>query len=269
MKNLDSLHTVLHEILDDFDSFCRSNDIQYSLAYGTVLGAVRHKGFIPWDDDLDVMMTRENYNKFLTLFKNNEKYTLQAEQKDYPLYFSKLRKNGTTFIENIKYRKKWRNIHQGVYIDIFPLDKVSTNKTESKLQTIFSNILISQMLFLRGYQTKNICKWIFMGCSAVFIPFKNFFFGYITKFNSQESFDYYTCFFGETKKVFINREWLENFEPIEFAGGGYKCIAQNYVQQYLERAYGNWKELPSLEQRESKIHAKIFDLHKSYEEFIK
>ena len=108
-----------------------------------------------------------------------------------------------------------------------------------------------------------------MGCSAVFIPFKNFFFGYITKFNSQESFDYYTCFFGETKKVFINREWLENFEPIEFAGGGYKCIAQNYVQQYLERAYGNWKELPSLEQRESKIHAKIFDLHKSYEEFIK
>ena len=58
-----------------------------------------------------------------------------------------------------------------------------------------------------------------MGCSAVFIPFKNFFFGYITKFNSQESFDYYTCFFGETKKVFINREWLENFEPIEFAGG--------------------------------------------------
>ena len=93
MKNLDSLHTVLHEILDDFDSFCHSNDIQYSLAYGTVLGAVRHKGFIPWDDDLDVMMTRENYNKFLTLFKNNEKYTLQAEQKDYPLYFSKLRKN--------------------------------------------------------------------------------------------------------------------------------------------------------------------------------
>ena len=231
MKNLDSLHAVLHEILDDFDSFCRSNDIQYSLAYGTVLGAVRHKGFIPWDDDLDVMMTRENYNKFLTLFKNNEKYTLQKEQIDYPLYFSKLRKNGTTFIENIKYRKKWKNIHQGIYIDIFPLDKVSSNKIEAKMQTVFSNILISQMLFLRGYQTKKLLKWVFMLFSILFIPFRKFLFNYVTKFNSRKNFDYYTCYFGETKKIYIKRGWLEHFEPIEFDGGGtnvlYKIMFSN------------------------------------------
>ena len=66
MKNLDELHNVLFEMLNVFDSFCRENNIEYSLAYGTLLGAVRHKGFIPWDDDLDVMMTRENYNKFLS-----------------------------------------------------------------------------------------------------------------------------------------------------------------------------------------------------------
>lgn len=137
MKELDTLHKTLLEILNDFDSFCRSNNIQYSLAYGTVLGAVRHKGFIPWDDDLDVMMTRENYNKFLWLYKDNEKYTLQKEQIDYPLYFSKLRKNETTFIENIKYRKKWKNIHQGIYIDIFPEDKVAKNKFLCFLQTVF------------------------------------------------------------------------------------------------------------------------------------
>ena len=95
MDNLEELHKSLLEILDDFDTFCKESNIEYSLAYGTLLGAVRHKGFIPWDDDLDVMMTRENYNKFLSLFKNDEKYTLQKEQVDYPLYFSKLRKNKT------------------------------------------------------------------------------------------------------------------------------------------------------------------------------
>ena len=80
------------EILKKIDEICSRLNLKYCLAYGTLIGAVRHKGFIPWDDDLDVMMTRENYKKFLLVFKNNEKYTLQKEQVDFPLYFSKLRK---------------------------------------------------------------------------------------------------------------------------------------------------------------------------------
>lgn len=266
MKELDTLHKTLLEILNDFDSFCRSNNIQYSLAYGTVLGAVRHKGFIPWDDDLDVMMTRENYNKFLRLYKDNEKYTLQKEQIDYPLYFSKLRKNETTFIENIKYRKKWKNIHQGIYIDIFPEDKVAKNKFLCFLQTVFSNILISQSLCLRGYQTKNIAKLIFMFLSLLFVPFRKSMFRFITKFNSQNDFDSYCCFLAETHEVFVKREWLENLIQIEFTSEKYSCISE--PEKYLELAYGDWKTIPSLKEQQAKIHAKIFDETKDYKEFL-
>ncbi len=266
MDNLEELHKSLLEILDDFDIFCRENNIEYSLAYGTLLGAVRHKGFIPWDDDLDVMMTRENYNKFLFLFKNNEKYTLQKEQIDYPLYFSKLRKNKTAFIENIKYRKPYRNIHQGVFIDIFPADKVSKNSVSRFLQTFFSNILISQSLFLRGYQTKSIFKHLFTFVSALFIPCRKSMFRFIEKFNFDSDYDYYCCFFGETKKIFINRDWMNLLEQREFIGGGYTCMTN--PEKYLALAYGDWKKLPSEEERIAKLHARIFDLHKSYEEFL-
>lgn len=73
-----------------------------------------------------------------------------------------------------------------------------------------------------------------MFCSALLIPFRKVLFKYVTKFNVQEKFDYYTCFFGETKKVFINREWLESYEPIEFEGG---------TNVLLKNMFGNiWKE---------------------------
>lgn len=267
MDNLEELHKSLLEILDDFDIFCKENNIEYSLAYGTLLGVVRHKGFIPWDDDLDVMMTRENYKKFLLVFKNNEKYTLQKEQVDFPLYFSKLRKNKITFIENIKYRKPYRNIHQGVFIDIFPVDKVSKKSVSRLLQIIFSNILISQSLFLRGYQTKNIFKHLFMFASALFIPCRKAMFRFIEKFNLNTDYDYYCSFFGETKKILINRDWMNLLERREFNGGGYTCMTN--PEKYLELAYGDWKKLPSEEERIAKLHAKIFDLNKDYKEFIK
>ena len=267
MDSLEDLHNVLFEILNDFDVFCRENNIEYSLAYGTLLGAVRHKGFIPWDDDLDVMMTRENYNKFLSLFKNNERYTLQKEQIDYPLYFSKLRKNKTAFIENIRYRKKWTNIHQGIYIDIFPVDKVSKNKIQRLTQSCFSNILISQSLFFRGYQTKSVKKKIFMILAALFYLCKDMMFKFITKFNSKTNFDFYCCFSGDIKKVYINRNCFEKIKKIDFEGKRFSCISE--PEKYLESSYGNWNELPSLKEREGKIHAKIFDALKDYKELIK
>ena len=78
--DLDKLHFVLVEILDYFVSICEKNNLRYFLVYGTALGAYRHKGFIPWDDDLDVAMPRKDYQKFLEIMQHtNDDYILQNE----------------------------------------------------------------------------------------------------------------------------------------------------------------------------------------------
>lgn len=109
------LQMALLDMLVKIDELCKKYEINYSLSSGTVLGAVRHGGFIPWDDDLDLMFVREEYEKFLRI--PNEEFqrcgfTLQkAFTKEWPMFFSKVRKNGTTFIE------KYPNKLMGASID--------------------------------------------------------------------------------------------------------------------------------------------------------
>ena len=105
MKDLQLLRhqEVLFELLEAFDEVCKKHHIPYMLFAGTALGAVRHEGFIPWDDDLDVVMLRPDYERFLEIAPNEldpEKYFLQKEfKKEFPMFFSKLRKNNTTCLE--------------------------------------------------------------------------------------------------------------------------------------------------------------------------
>ena len=85
------------EILKEVDDFCSKNNIRYSIAYGTILGAVRHGGFIPWDDDLDICMPRADYDKFISLWKDTDAYSLQNRDTnlDFTQSFTKIRKRNT------------------------------------------------------------------------------------------------------------------------------------------------------------------------------
>lgn len=120
---LDKLHATLLDILEYTDSICKENGIEYFLNCGSVLGAVRHKGFIPWDDDIDIMLPRDSYEKLLTVIRNNKdtRYSIQNEtnEKNYYLLFSKIRKNGTVFLE-MDSEGLYEN--NGIYVDVFPLD---------------------------------------------------------------------------------------------------------------------------------------------------
>lgn len=121
-------HEVLLEILTEFDRICRMHGIQYTLAYGTLLGAVRHHGFIPWDDDVDILMTRNNHEAFLKACQDDlsASFFLQTKEneKHYPYNLTRLRKNGTAMIY-----EQWKNagFHQGIYIDISPCDNIPDN----------------------------------------------------------------------------------------------------------------------------------------------
>ena len=111
------------EILDEFVRICEKHNLQYYLVGGTLLGAVRHQGFIPWDDDIDVAMPREDYDRFaeISVKELAPQYFYQCPETDphYFLTYAKLRRNGTEVYEE---RFKDAKFHKGVFIDIFPLD---------------------------------------------------------------------------------------------------------------------------------------------------
>lgn len=133
---------VLFELLTVFDGICKKYAIPYQLFSGTALGAVREQGFIPWDDDLDVIMLREDYKRFLEIAPSElgESCFLQKEfSEHWPMFFSKLRKNGTACIE--RYVPKDELTHQGIYIDIFPCDNLSDCNIFRKLQLGFPSSL--------------------------------------------------------------------------------------------------------------------------------
>ena len=159
-KKLSDLHLAILEIAQDFDEFCKKNDIIYYLMGGSALGAMRHKGFIPWDDDFDVFMDSANYAKFISIAKKNldiNKYYLQEEDTDeWPLFFSKIRMNNTTFIEQ---DVAHLNMHHGIYIDIMCLNNAFHNKPLRFLQYLSAKTLSASVLGKRGYTTNSIAIW--------------------------------------------------------------------------------------------------------------
>ena len=126
---LKKLQNVILNIAYDFDMFCEKHMISYRLMGGSALGAVRHQGFIPWDDDLDVFMTPDEYEKFRLLFNNkgdkNKYYLQELGASNGKVITAKLRLNNSYYEENIL--KGW-NIHHGIYIDIFILHNCPNNK---------------------------------------------------------------------------------------------------------------------------------------------
>ncbi len=118
------------KILIEFDRLCKENNLTYYLAFGTLLGAARHGGFIPWDDDIDVMMPRDDYERLLVGFNEwsqSDCYELKVYSDGYSIYpFAKMVNNRTVVTENFT-RCEFKI---GVWMDIFPLDNVNKDDRE-------------------------------------------------------------------------------------------------------------------------------------------
>lgn len=148
-ETLDKVKHLELQILKYVDEICRDNKIKYYLIGGTLLGAVRHGGFIPWDDDIDIVMFREDYNKFIKLVSSkSEKYFIQNFTTDssYTRYITKIRLMGTLFIEK---EVKDLPMHHGIFIDIFPLDKINPNN-----EKVIQNQIMLAEKFIRLQQIK-------------------------------------------------------------------------------------------------------------------
>lgn len=258
------LLTMLHEI----DRICRKHHISYMLFAGTALGAVRHEGFIPWDDDLDILMLRPEYEKFLKIAPSELDagiYFLQKEfSEHWPCCFSKLRKNNTACIE--KYHPKDRLVHQGVYIDIFPCDNLSDRKLVRKLQFLASKAVIAQSLYRRGYLTDSLIKKLAMIlCSH--LPRKPLLSLVCLKKSSRSKMVH--SFFGASSKyaksVYL-REWIGETCLMRFENGMFPVSA--HYDELLTTLYGDYMVLPDEKERQCKVHAMKVDLENSYEKYL-
>lgn len=130
ITEIDEVKKIEVEILDYFVAFCEKHDLTYFLGYGTLLGAVRHKGFIPWDDDIDVTMPRPDYQKLLTLWPAEDRYALMecTRSKEYVYPFAKIC-DSKTYIQESNVSLDY---DMGIYIDIFPVDAIRGTKDDSK-----------------------------------------------------------------------------------------------------------------------------------------
>lgn len=266
MASLQEHQKVLLELLREFDRVCKKHNIRYVLFAGSALGAVRHQGFIPWDDDLDVALLRDDYERLMRLDASewNEAYYMQCEfSAHWPLHFSKLRKNNTTCLE--KYHPRDPQIHQGIYMDVFPCDNASDNPHIRKLQYLASRAVIAKTISKRGYITNSFLKKAFIFCCH-FLPLKplhrfvvrakdvqsktvHIFLGGNSKYE-RGYFD--RCLFSET----IDAQFEDMTVP----------IAKDF-DALLSRLYGDYMTLPSEEEREVKVHSILVDVEKDYTEY--
>lgn len=253
-------------LLNEFDRVCKTLNIHYILFAGTMLGAVRHKGFIPWDDDLDVLMMRNDYERFLNeanAVLDQKKFFLQPEYSEHwPMFFSKLRINGTTCLE--KYYPKDVKTHQGIYIDIFPCDNAAKTKLGRIIQFYSSKIIIAKCLWKRGYETDSFAKRVFMQMCRL-LPMKPIAMlvkrgsvtsGYIHTFLAAAS--------NYSKNVFPSR-CMKNTVLATFEGAEYPISADYNLM--LTTLYDNYMVLPQQQERKKKQHAVLVDLNNSYDKY--
>lgn len=266
MATLREHQEVLLELIKEFDRICKKYDINYVLFAGSALGAVRHHGFIPWDDDLDVALLREDYERLMKIPASewNDKYFLQREfSQHWPLHFSKLRKNNTTCLE--KYHPKDNQIHQGIYIDVFPVDNASDNAFLRRMQFYASRIVIAKTKYAQGYATNSLLKKTVMFlCRA--IPLKPVHSFAIMQKNTRT--ENVHSFFGGSirfQKGIMCRKWFTDTVEMQFED--LRIPVSKYYHNMLSKQYGDYMTLPPEEERKTKVHAILVDTQKNYTEY--
>lgn len=267
--DMKELHDKILDVVCYFDSFCKEHGVRYYMMGGTALGAVRHKGFIPWDDDFDVFMDYSNYKKFLDVAKihlNRELFYLQLEDTDeWPLFFSKLRMNNTTYIEKDVLGRK---MHHGVFIDIMCLNNASDNIFLRRLQYISARALSIAALGRKGYITASkLKKLTIFGANVILRGWvKNSLLRFVRSLNSKDT----KCighFFG--RAAFTKTSFPKSFlaQPVYMSFENLKLpVPQNY-DGYLSTRFGCDYMAPPSEEVKALFpsHAYIVDVNQSYE----
>jgi lipopolysaccharide cholinephosphotransferase len=265
---LQKLQNVELEILLEVSRVCRENDIEFFLDCGTLLGAARHQGFIPWDDDVDIGMTRESYERFLDIAPRalSDGYFLQTQKTDpeAAMSYAKVRKDNTLYLEHTVQAS---DMHAGIWIDIFPHDVVSAKRRDLKRMRrrwkIFSKLLTLRVVPRASSWASPIKKVARFVARFPLLPFpKSWFYEKLDSLRiDPEEFDDSALVCFHFPDIFIALD-IANALPLselKFEGRAFPVL--NNWEEYLRQAYGDWRQLPPEKERRSHDAIKIsFDL---------
>lgn len=245
------IQTIQLDILQSIHQFCEANDIRYSLAYGTLLGAIRHKGYIPWDDDIDVMMPRPDYERFVKEYQGIcDRYVVQTYNNDnsYYLWCAKVYDNRT---EQITFPTR-----SGVCVDVFPIDGLPDN-----LEDVRKYIKKKRKLFFRrlvftchnnsyrpGNKLFNAFKYII---KRILVPSR---YAVIKEIEQlYKSYPYTTSnYVGDIIDLFGERGWLKKEIFEQYTTTAFENLQVKIIKDYdvfLRARYGDYMQLPPEEER--------------------
>ncbi len=269
-QEMSKLKLIELDLLQIFIKTCNDLGLKYYVIGGTLLGTVRHKGFIPWDDDIDVAMPRKDYEIWIKEAQDlidNERYFVQTYHSDpyYPANFAKLRNNNTTFIES---SLRGLDINHGVYIDVFPLDYYPKNSDVFRLKQFCLTSKITQ-----AYDTDAITysktKKMIRKLASLFVlgtPFD--------AVRKRENL-YRSVTHGKLLANHCGAWGIKEIVPAEWYGEGkllkFEGIEVSVPCKYrswLHRVYGDYLKLPPEEKRVTHHYTEVIDLDKSYKEYL-
>lgn len=272
MKNeLTELQKRLLLILEWYHNFCVENNLRYYLLGGTMLGAARHQGFIPWDDDIDVGMPRSDYETFLKL-TNGKQYGnfvvegIHTENTDFFYGYSKIYDTKSTLIENTRYK-----IKRGIFIDLFPLDGAGNSESESRsfFRAVLNKyrILLARTCAIRSDRKwyKNLAVHIARMIPNSIVDNKKLMYSIddICKTKDFDTSIYIANLYGNwgereiVEKAVMRTPAIYRFENLNVYG-----VAD--YDKYLTSLYGDWRKLPPKEKQVSHHDFLECNLEKSY-----
>ena len=253
----DEMKALQLEILKTVDRFCRDNDIQYTVAEGTCIGAVRHMGYIPWDDDVDIAMTRPNYERFIHSFDRYHKdlaiYAPELKWDYYAPYANVFDKR-TILDEGLNGHN---GMEIGVKIDIFPIDGVATDikkcHRNKRIMALLWNILYIKRVKINKTYHKSLRHYLrFLVKRVILFPVKytsvqRAIRHFATKYSFEDSINVDNCIFPHRRDSWCSQHVFDGYKDVTFEG--ITVSIMNGYNEYLTKLYGDYMTPPPEEKR--------------------